>query len=96
MVVVNTLHKLLIAFVHLDIEAIEFFQELLSAGDPVEGAAAHAELGEVAQVEHVGDCVHRLEVADYRMRILLRIIHIFLFLFENCFVLLMLVVFREE
>ena len=41
----------------------ELDEQLLSAGNPIERSADHAELGEALEVEEVGDAEHGLEVA---------------------------------
>ena len=42
---------------------LELDEQLLSAGNPIERSADHAELGEALEVEEVGDAEHGLEVA---------------------------------
>ena len=47
-VIIDTLHKLLIPFISIQIKLVKLLQELLSTCDPVEWSAAHAEFGELS------------------------------------------------
>lgn len=57
--------QLLFPCLQHQVSLVELLEQLLSTSDPVEGSGGLRELGQVPQVQHVGDGKHTTEVADH-------------------------------